>query len=113
MGTSYTFRCNKCNYSVQTSGKHDVGMLAVTDTFICNSCREIVDVLVGLRGETFLKEEIKDKIKPDTDIKDFEFYSCPECNSKDIVKWDSKRKPCAKCNGTMKKDNKGSIILWD
>lgn len=113
MGTSFTFRCNKCTYSVLTSGKHDVGMLAVTDTYICSSCNEIVDVLVGLRGETFLKEEIQDKTIEVDDINDFEFYSCPKCNSKDIIEWDRKRKPCPKCNGKMKKDKNDEMFLWD
>jgi hypothetical protein len=59
MGTFYTF---KCNYSFQTSGKPDCGMLAVTNTYICNSCKQIVDVLVGLRGKIFRKEEIQERL---------------------------------------------------
>jgi len=112
MGTYYQYKCPKCNYSVQTSGKHDIGMLIVTDSYICNSCQEIVDVTVGLRGETFLKEEIELK-KRRENISDIDFYVCPECGSEDIVKWDTKRKPCPKCNGRMKKDKNGEIIMWD
>ena len=113
MGTSYTFNCNKCNYSVQTSGKHDVGMHAVTDTYVCNSCKEIVDVLVGLHGETFLKEKIHLLKLQDDFLDESEFYSCPECGLVDIIEWDKKKKPCPKCGGKMKIDKNGEIILWD
>lgn len=112
MGTSYTFKCNKCNYSVQTSGKLDYGMLAVTNTYICNSCKEIVDVLVGLRGEIFLKEKIKKK-EYQEEIYDFKFYSCPLCGADTLTKWDARSKPCPKCDGKMRKDENGGMILWD
>jgi hypothetical protein len=113
MGTIYTYRCNKCNYSVQTSGKLDYGMLAVTNTYICNSCKQIVDVLVGLRGETFHKEEIKIKKENNDEIYDFKFYSCPSCDFDDITEWDTKRKPCPKCDGQMRKGKNDEMLLWD
>ena len=113
MGTSYAFKCNNCNYSVLTSGKKDIGMRAVTDTYICNSCNEIVDVLVGLHGETFLKEEIWIRKEQDETIDESEFYKCPECDSEDITKWNTTKKPCPKCNGKMKIDKKGEVMMWD
>jgi len=47
MGTAYTFKCNKCDYEVLTSGGLDLGMIAVVDTYISKSCKEIVDVGIG------------------------------------------------------------------
>ena len=113
MGSLYTFKCNKCNYSVQTSGEHDVGMVAVTNTYVCNSCKEIVDVLIGLHGETFLKEEIRIKKEQDRSLDGVEFYRCPQCGSDNITEWDTQGKSCPKCHGNMSIDENGEIILWD
>ena len=97
-----------------TSGGHDVGLLAVTDTYICNSCKEIVDVSVGLYGKTYLKEEISSVKRGDEFMDDMDFYLCPSCNSdSDLIKWNIKTKPCPKCTGKMKKDSDGEMLLWD
>ena len=112
MGTSYTFRCNKCNYSVQTSGKLDYGLLAVTNPYVCNSCKQIVNVLVGLRGEIFLEERIKKKEYPEENY-DFKFYLCPVCGADTITEWDTRRKPCPKCDGRMRIDKNDGMIMWD
>ena len=112
MGTSFTFKCNKCSYEVMTSGKHDFGMLAVTDTYICKTCNEIVDVCVGEYGKTYTKEEIVLKtIKSENEL---DFHKCPECSSDtNLVKWNNRKRPCPKCNGKMEKDSNGEMILWD
>lgn len=112
MGTLYTYECNKCGHSVQTSAGHDMGMLAVTDSYICTSCKEIVDVTVGAYGETFLNEELS--LKELSKKHDLDFYACPKCGSrKDLEKWESKVKPCPKCDGKMRKDKDGGEIMWD
>jgi hypothetical protein len=41
MGTAYTYKCNKCDYEVLTSGQFDFGMYAVMITYMCKSCKEI------------------------------------------------------------------------
>jgi hypothetical protein len=112
MGILFTYKCNKCDYKVQTSGKHDYGMFAVTDTYICKSCNNIVDVCVGEYGNTYTKEEVLEKKnKSETD---FDFYVCPDCSSyKNLVKWSKIKRPCPKCDGKMEKDSNGEIILWD
>jgi hypothetical protein len=89
-----------------------VGMVAVTDTYICTSCKEIVDVLVGEFGQTF---------RPDIDTEsgmqkatDSEFFKCPECGSKDdLVIWHTDSRPCPKCDGQMVLDEDGETIMWD
>lgn len=112
MGQKFSYKCDKCGYSVITSAGHDVGMLAVTDTYICNLCKKIVDVTVGVYGETFLNEEIS--LKKLNKKYDIEFYTCPECGSKtDLIEWDIRKKPCPKCDGKMRKDKEESEILWD
>ncbi len=99
MGTLYTFKCNKCKYSVQTSGQLDYGMVAVTDSYICNTCKRIVDVLVGLGGEKFTKDEILVRKKRMMNLMISNFHLCTECGSDDITEWDITSKPCPKCDG--------------
>jgi transcription initiation factor IIE alpha subunit len=112
MGIQYKYRCKKCEYEVMTSGTHDSGMLAVTDTFICKSCNEIVDVTIGEFGQTYTKEEIA--LKKIKSVNDLDFYQCPNCGSEtSLVKWNNKKRPCPKCYGKMDKDTNGEIILWD
>ena len=114
MGTSFTYKCNKCGYHVQTSGKLDCGFFAVTDTYICQACKEIVDVAVGVHGKKYTKGEVhKQQLGAGTDMDD-DFYTCPECGSdQQLVKWNKKRKPCPRCDGKMKIDPEGEMILWD
>ena len=91
MGTSFTYKCNKCDYQALTSGKLDFGMLAAVDTYICKSCKAIVDVCVGEYGKAYTKEEIAlNKIKSENNL---DFYCCPECDSdKNLVKWNFRTK---------------------
>ena len=111
MGTKYNFKCNKCGYSVVTSGGHDFGMMAVTNTYICKNCKKIVDVIVGEYGVTLTKEAAIDK-KKKNEI-DLNFYSCPECGSdKHLINWDITKRVCPKCDGYMNEDLSVKI-LWD
>ncbi len=95
-----------------TSGGHDFGMLAVTDTYICTSCKKVVDVTVGEYGVTYTKSDVLAKrMNNDTDL---DFYVCPECGSnKNLVKWNKSKQPCPKCDGKMEKDTNGEIMMWD
>jgi DNA-directed RNA polymerase subunit RPC12/RpoP len=112
MGTRYTFRCNKCRYEVKTPGGHDLGMLAVTDPYICKNCKKIVDVTVGEKGVTYSKEDIFIKKANKETVLDF--YLCPECRSDlDLVKWDTTKRPCPRCDGKMMKDANALTMLWD
>ena len=111
MGTRFSYKCNNCDYKVMISAGHDFGMVAVTNTYICKSCKEIVDVAVGEYGKTFTKEEVNLKKRSKLDLA---FYRCPECGSdKHLVKWNSKKRPCPRCDGKMEKDLNGEMILWD
>jgi len=112
MGTAYTYKCNKCGYEVMTSGKLDFGMLAVVDTYICKSCKAIVDVCIGEHGQVYTKKDVaQNNIKSENDL---DFYMCPECDSdKYLVKWNKRTRPCPKCDGKMKKDRYAEFILWD
>lgn len=98
---------------VRTSGGHDYGFYAVTDTYTCKSCRKIVDVCVGIKGKRYTKEEIpfinKDELKLNLN-----FYQCPICGSdKDLEIWDTKRKKCPRCGCTLLIDEDEGITCWD
>ena len=95
-----------------SSGGHDYGMLAVKDTYICKSCKKIVDVTVGEYGVTYTKEDIL--VKKKNKETDLDFYMCPECGSDiNLVKWNKRKRPCPKCDGKMEKDVYGVTMLWD
>jgi predicted nucleic acid-binding Zn ribbon protein len=112
MGTAYTYRCKKCGYEVETSGKLDCGFYAVTDTYICKSCEEIVDVMVGEHGDTYTREEAR-KREMESNL-DFKFFTCPDCGSEDhLVRWDNSKRPCPKCGGRMHIDKTKGPLLWD
>ena len=107
-----TFKCNKCGYRVMTSGKRDYGMVNVTETFICKTCNNIVDVCLGEYGQIYTREEILLKKKgPESGLT---FFTCPKCGSdKDLMKWDEAKKPCPRCIGSMENDINSLIIEWD
>ncbi|MBN1185876.1 MAG: hypothetical protein JXB49_26585 [Bacteroidales bacterium] len=112
MGTRYLFKCEKCGYQVSTSGGKDYGWHATIDTYICKSCKEIVDICVGEYGETYAKEEAQFKKQSGIEL---DFYKCPECGSdKNLVKWDKRKRPCPKCGGRMViRDDFIEITNWD
>ena len=112
MGTKYTFNCKRCGYNVLVSGGHDFGMKVVTDTFICGSCKNVVDVCVGEYGKTYTREESLLKItNPGAGLN---FFTCPKCGSgADLTEWDKTRKPCPKCDGRMGNNVNNIVMEWD
>jgi len=96
-----------------TSGGKEYRLLAVSDTFICKSCKEVVDVCIGGYGPACYRQGslIKEN-NPDTDLN---FNKCPKCGSdKNLVKWNKGKRPCPKCEEKMEKDASSEIImLWD
>jgi hypothetical protein len=105
VGTSYLFRCNHCGYAVESSGQLDFGMLAVVEPYICSDCKELTDVLVGVRGEVFPFDKLSAKQKR-------ELYRCDKCKSRKIEKWDAQKQSCPKCGKRMKKDDTPTMS-WD
>ena len=98
MGEWFEFKCPKCGYRAEVSGGKDCGMVAVTETMICESCRELVDVQIGFAI-------------PSPDNKwDKEMGRCPECRSDDLTPW-RKSRPCPKCSTKMLKGRK--VADWD
>jgi hypothetical protein len=96
MATVCTYKCSKCNYTAEVSGKPDVRFAGKTETVVCNKCHELYD-------------ELTEPLEPfDTNT------GCENCSSKKYKIWDYKNKPCPKCkDGKMEKDENGVIMMVD
>ena len=110
MGSLYTYKCDSCDYTVVSSGKLDYGFMGVLKPYICTDCNEVCDVLVGDMGGVIPEDLLNDipLVNPKED-----FYSCPECNGKNLTVWNPHHRKCPKCNGRMKLDKSAGIMMWD
>ena len=98
MGTLYVFACSGCDYTAEVSGGADGGFMAKTETMVCRTCREVVDVMVGTNTPELISAD--------------ELNRCPECEGKDLTPWAESR-PCPRCKGTMEVNPAGPTTLWD
>jgi hypothetical protein len=98
MGEWFEFKCHGCGYRAEVSGGEDCGMIAVTETMVCENCQELVDVQVGYALPLYHGEWDKNMTR------------CPVCHSDDVTPWE-KGWPCPKCGKRMVKG--GSVCLWD
>jgi len=106
MGLQRKYRCKNCGYSVLTAAGRARGFEAITDTFTCNCCHEIVDIVIGYVDpdqeiERFLKNEASSYLK------------CGSCGSQDIDLWNIENKLCPKCNSPIEIDSKAEFKYWD
>tara|TARA_B100000579_G_scaffold223643_1_gene182991 strand:- start:713 stop:1066 length:354 start_codon:yes stop_codon:yes gene_type:complete len=117
MGMRYRFQCNKCDYNVESAGDESMGMQAVVSPYICNDCNIVTDAMVGMYGDTYLKDWFENpKGSPLSDIalsrKD-EFFTCEECEGDNLTDWNPKWRKCPKCSGRMLIDKDKPAMLWD
>ena len=121
MGMRCTFKCNKCGYDVESTGDLSYGMEAVLRPYICNDCNIVTDAIVGRYGVLYPYNLISGmplSTKGDRvpgfvlDMKN-RFYTCEECNGKNLTVWNPKWRKCPKCGGRMKLDKGGMVIMWD
>ena len=105
MGQKYYYKCTRCNYSVESSGDIDYGMMAVVKPYICNRCKKVVDVLIGKHGQVITEKDLKGEQKN-------KFYLCWKCNSRNITEWDPVNHPCPKCGSKMV-TSKEVVMFWD
>ncbi len=100
MGAIYRFSCLDCGYSAEVSGGWDRGFLSATQTVICESCNELVDVAVG--GD--------DRLKLLGETEAAELGPCPRCGLAVEKKWGEPYN-CPECDGRMERGE--LIMLWD
>ena len=103
MGRNYKYHCTNCEYSVTTSGKRDVGMIAVVKTMICEDCKEAVDVRIGSYGKNGRTGD------PELDKR---LNICPLCDRSNLKSW-PRQHPCPKCQSKMVRDKNDPFVLWD
>ena len=117
MGTSYTFKCNKCDYDVLSTGDLDYGFFAVLRPYICNDCNIVTDALVGREGREYPKELIENPEGNDIPglvlLEKDEYYTCEKCNGDNLTIWNPEWRKCPKCNGRMLLDKTEYPMLWD
>ena len=93
MGRLFEYKCKSCGYTVNANPKgHDTIMSGDLYTYLCEDCKEVVDVLYPY-GE-----------KPKKII-------CPECGSENLKKWNPIKGRCPKCGKKMKET--GVIMMVD
>jgi DNA-directed RNA polymerase subunit RPC12/RpoP len=105
MGFQKTYKCSKCEYTTLTAGGRTRGFEVITDSFVCNQCKEIVDIVIDNVDEEFIHDWTREAINRE--------IVCPKCNSLDIKKWDVQSRICPKCNSEMEVKLSGEFIYWD
>jgi len=97
VGTLYQFRCKPCGYEAEVSGGQDCGMTSATVTVLCETCRELFDVVTSTDA-IFAKPEREIPIR------------CPNDSAHSCQLWTSPG-PCPKCGKTMVRGEE--TVLWD
>ena len=97
MGTLYQFRCESCDYGTEVSGGRDCGMASATVTILCETCRELFDVVTS---------EDAISARPDLEIP----LRCPNDSDHSCRLWSSPG-PCPKCGVTMVRGEE--TLIWD
>ena len=93
MATYFEYKCKGCGFTKAANPKgHDMIMSGDLYTYLCEDCKEIVDVVYPY-GE-----------KPEKII-------CPECSLENLKIWNPKTGKCPKCEGEMEKTN--IVIMVD
>lgn len=110
MGVSCHFKCNSCNYSTRISGGPDTIMSGTTNTYVCNNCHTLHQLLVEDYRKRRIRrhkkgDNISTRISTEVPKEGYDFFPpyCPECHSKNLIVWNPKNASCPKCNGKMEK----------
>ncbi len=101
MGATFLYKCNQCSYEADVSGGEDCGMLTRTQTIVCHSCMELMDVATGPTELAVEAQEEKDRKDP---------LECNDCAGRNVSPVEKPLK-CPKCNGEMAQGN--MMTLWD
>lgn len=101
MGTIFKYRCPRCKYVAEVSGKADFGFFAKTTTISCSICQKLYDVAVEV-GED----------KDGLDVTKWKTVE-PHCPQNKEHSWSNWKHPgaCPKCGSVMKE--KGGVLMWD
>ena len=108
----YTFKCNKCDYDVESSGNLYHGFFGSVCPYICNDCNIVTDTMVGRYGVLYpynlisgmplnpKGDEVPEFLHFEGEDKD-DYYTCKECNGKNLTVWNPYWRKCPKCSHRM------------
>jgi DNA-directed RNA polymerase subunit RPC12/RpoP len=102
MGIKSSYKCPDCGYKVTTSAGPDRGMIAATDTFVCQDCEIVQDILIK-KYRNFDDSSVDENI----------IISCNKCGGSNLIKWDNEKKPCPRFAAKLKQDKSGLTFYWD
>jgi len=102
MGRSSTLHCHDCEYEVVTSAGPDMGFNVSTKTYVCLSCKNLVDIVISERAKELVN------------VSPTENLSCPDCSGDKLVVWDHVNRPCPHCNSKLDyKRRNSTVVFWD
>lgn len=104
MGSTYHFRCQRCDYKAEVSGGDDIGFFVKTRTVYCPTCRELRDISVDYWCKDLMTASDL------AGLNDDDLGRCWHCGSRELVNW-SASDPCPRCSGSVK--NEGLALDWD
>ncbi len=93
METRYDARCADCGYAANVLGEGECEHAAVTETRVCFSCREVVDVVSAFDRAAADYSAIRSHAWTQLD-------HCPRCQSLETRIWPASY-PCPKCGVSM------------
>ena len=116
MGALYCFDCLSCGYTATISGGKDCGMFSVVRTMLCNDCKELVNVFIGVHGKEYKDlTSLEKNLRSKGIFKDYSnsFRKCPKCHKDNFLEyWNLKKRPCPNCGSNMHR-KKETKLLWD
>lgn len=104
MGSLHLFTCGSCGYEAEVSGGPDSGFFTMTQTTVCQRCKELVDAIVKIDERIDIENE--------AGCAENGSLRCPNCRTKGLKPWDEVNRPCPRCGSQMKKGD-GPTTLWD
>lgn len=105
MGVRKHFTCPECGYEAEVSGGGDAGIEVVTQTVVCYSCSELMDLVVARRNRS--AEDWTDAFE---EMESDGLPPCKHCGSKNVEAWDEPYR-CPKCGTSMEEGQ--TRALWD
>jgi hypothetical protein len=96
MGELFQFGCTNCGFNAQVSGGDDAGMSVSTSTIVCQSCRQLYDVVI-----VNLDDDKGTKQHPPR---------CPKSGTHTVTRWNNGDQ-CPKCGEPLARGE--SVCLWD
>jgi len=80
------------------------GFIALTDIFVCTSCKVVQDLKIGERQRPTIA------MRPEPKSQEPVYRECGKGDN--LIKWDVVKKPCPNCSGKMVKNDR-VFGMWD